>query len=86
MNLRYGKRFDGLEDVHPLVFETPEGELFNINPSKIPLGIVMRHSKLLKHPAASKVFDTIAGLFRTTKPQARARMAAFRGVLTATMS
>jgi len=81
----YGKRFDGLEDVHPLVFETPEGQLFNINPSKIPLGMVMRHSKLFKHPAVSKVFNTVAGLFRTTKPQARIRMTEFRGVLTATM-
>lgn len=81
----YGKRFDGLEDVHPLVFETPEGELFNINPSKIPLEMVMRHANLFKHPAASKVFNTVAGLFRTTKPQARMRMTEFRGVLTATM-
>jgi hypothetical protein len=81
----HGKRFDGPEDAHPLVFEKPGGELFSINPSMIPMGMVIRHAGLFRHPAVSKLFKAVAGLLRTTKPQARLRMTEFRGVLTATM-
>ena len=81
----HGKRFDGPEDVHPLVFEKPGGELFSVNPSMIPISLVIRHAALFRRPAMSRLFKTFVGVLRTNKPQARLRMTEFRGVLTATM-
>src|SRR5208283_2666779 len=58
----HGKRFDGPEDVHPLVFEKPGGELFSVNPSMIPISLVIRHAALFKRPAMSRLFKTFVGV------------------------
>ncbi len=75
-----GKRFDGPEAVHPLVFGRP-GATFSVNPALAPLA--------LRHPGLSRAAGGVAGpalsLFRTSEPKARLRMMEFRGVVTATM-
>jgi len=81
----HGKRFDGPEDVHPLVFAKPGDELFSVNPSMIPISLVIRHAALFRRPAVSRLLKTFLGVLRTNKPQARLRITEFRGVLTATM-
>ena len=81
----HGKRFDGPEDAHPLVFETSGGELFSIKPSLIPIGLVVRYAALFRLPIITRILRGFVGVLRTTKPQARLRMTEFRGVSTATM-
>jgi hypothetical protein len=81
----YGKRFDGPEDVHPLLFATAGGKLFSVNPSLIPMGLVVRFAPLFRLPAIARVLRTLMGVLRTRKPRARLRLTEFRGVATATM-
>lgn len=81
----HGKRFEGLEDVHPLIFQTGKGELMSINPSLIPLGLVVRYAALFKLPIVARICKLFVGVLRTRQPQARLRVTEFRGVSTATM-
>jgi len=79
-----GKRFDGPDAVHPLVFGEP-GALFSVNPSLAPLGLVLRYGRFLESPAVAPIARAALGILRTDKPRARLRMTEFRGVTTATM-
>lgn len=79
------KRFEGPEDVHPLVFASSAGRLVSVNPSFVPLGLVVRYAALFKLPIAARIFRACLGLLGTTKPQARLRLTEYRGVTTATM-
>lgn len=79
-----GKRFDGPDAVHPLVFGEP-GALFSVNPSLAPLGLVLRYGRLLESPALAPTARAALALLRTKEPKARLRMTEFRGVTTATM-
>lgn len=81
----HGKRFDGPDEVHPLVFRTAWGKLVSVNPSFVPLGLVARAPALFKLPAVARPFRAGVALLRTSKPRARLRLTAFRGVTTATM-
>lgn len=81
----HGKRFDGPEDVHPLVFDGPDGSVFSINPSLIPLGLAARHPKAVRHPIVSGLCRLFRFAVRTKKPRARLRMTEYRGVVSATM-
>ena len=79
-----GKRFDGPEAVHPLIFGKP-GALFSVNPSLAPLGLVLRYGRFIRYPAVAPIARLALGFLRTDKPKARLRMTEFRGVTTATM-
>jgi uncharacterized protein DUF4334/GXWXG protein len=79
-----GKRFDGPEAVHPLVFGKP-GALFSVNPSLATLGLVLRYGRFFESPAVAPIARAVLGTLRTEKPKARLRMTEFRGVTTATM-
>jgi hypothetical protein len=81
----HGKRFEGPEDVHPLVFDGPDGSVFSINPSLIPLGLAVRHPKAVRHPIVSGLCRLLRFAVRTKKPRARLRMTEYRGVVSATM-
>ncbi len=81
----YGKRFRSVEDVDPLVFRRKTGELFAINPSIVPLGLLYRYPELVRYPVAAMLFQMGSGLLATAKPQARLRMTEYRGVVSATM-
>ncbi|KAD3633018.1 DUF4334 domain-containing protein [Arthrobacter yangruifuii] len=79
----YGKRFDGAEEVFPLVFSG--GGVFNVNPSLVPLPMVLRFSPMLRKRellASARPFLRVA---RTRRPGARLRMTEYRGVSSATM-
>jgi Domain of unknown function (DUF4334)/GXWXG protein len=82
---RHGKRFEGSEDVHPLVFDRLDGSVFSINPSLIPLGFAVRYPKALRHPIVSGLCRLFRFALRTKKPRARLRMMEYRGVVSATM-
>jgi Domain of unknown function (DUF4334)/GXWXG protein len=81
----HGKRFEGPEGVHPLVFDGPNGSVFSITPSLIPLGFAVRHPKAVRHPIVSGLCRLFRFALRTKKPCARLRMTEYRGVVSATM-
>lgn len=80
----YGKRFAGPDDVHPLVFDRG-GDLYTVNPSRLPVGLAVRAPWVGRLPGVPTVMRAAAPLLRTHRPQARLRMTEFRGVVTATM-
>lgn len=81
----YGKRFDSAEAVHPLVFSRGNGSLYSLNPTLMPMGLIVRHPGLAHSTAGDVLFKLGALLLATTRPQARLRMTAYRGVVSATM-
>lgn len=80
----HGKRFESSEEVQPLVFDTPSGQV-DLNPRFVPARLLLRGAGLLQHAAIAQVFHVVAPLFRTRRPRARLRMTEHRGVLTASM-
>ena len=81
----HGKRFTGPDGAHPLVFEQMKGGVFSVNPAMIPVGFVIRHADLFRHPMAGRFFRAFGGVLRTNQPKARLRMTEYRGVVSATM-
>lgn len=82
----HGKRFDGPDAAHPLVFGTGSGRLVSVNPSVVPLSFLVRHARLLSSPAARGAFTAVRPLLRTSRPRARLRMVEYRGTVSGTMS
>ena len=80
----HGKRFEGPEDVHPLVFSAG-GSTFAVNPLLLPVRLVLHHPVLARAPLLPVAFSRVAPLLSTTRPRARLRMTEFRGVVSATM-
>ena len=80
----YGKRFDGTENVDPLVFSTPTGKQFIVNPATMPMALVSRYPKI-KNWIPAGLFLVFRHFVTTKKPKARLRMTEHRGVVTATM-
>jgi hypothetical protein len=81
----HGKRFDGPDDVHPLVFNARGGRLVSVNPAFVPLELAVRYPRLLHTPVVADVFSVVRPLISTTRPRARLRLTEYRGVVTATM-
>ncbi len=81
----HGKRFDGIEDAHPLVFADGHGRLINVNPALMPMGAILRVPALVKTPVTTRLFRLVRPLISTRRPAARLRMMEYRGVLTTTM-
>lgn len=79
----YGKVFEGPEAVHPLVHRGLFGGMYRVNPALLPLDWGMRL------PFAAQVtrllFPLVGPLMATSRPRARLRMVAHRGVVTAAM-
>jgi Domain of unknown function (DUF4334)/GXWXG protein len=81
----HGKRFTGPDGAHPLVFDKTKGGVFSVNPAVIPVGFVLRHADLFRHPMAGRLFRAFGVVLRTDQPKARLRMTEYRGVVSATM-
>ncbi|MCO1653840.1 DUF4334 domain-containing protein [Pseudonocardia humida] len=81
----HGKRFEGADAAHPLVFDDGRGGLVEVNPALVPLGLVVRLAGLLRNPVAAAAFRVVRPLLRTRRPRARVRMVRHRGVVSATM-
>ena len=81
----WGKRFDGPEDAHPLVFEDARGR-FSVDPAGVPLALLARFAGLLHERRVAEAARTFRRLRWTTRPKARLRMVEHRGVVTATMT
>jgi hypothetical protein len=80
----HGKRFDGPEEVHPLIFDDGS-RLFSVNPRLLPVRSAVRYARLLGRPGIAGAFRRIGRVASTRKPQARLRTTVYRGVATATM-
>lgn len=85
----YGKQFDDLEHVHPLLFSDGRGEIFAVDPKVIPMGIADRVAGLKDSPAVKRNSATALTmakpLLQTTKYRARLRNIEYRGVVSAAM-
>ena len=80
----YGKQFDSPEAVHPLLFQTPKGTLFPVNPARIPLSLAGR-VPIPAISAARRLLDVAIPLLRAHEPKARLRNLEHRGTVTAAM-
>ncbi|MBE9376019.1 DUF4334 domain-containing protein [Saccharopolyspora sp. HNM0983] len=81
----HGKRFDGVDEAHPLVMRHPSGRLFSLNPAFVPAPLLVRRVELLRDPRIAGALRRIAPALRTRSPRARLRSTVHRGVATATM-
>jgi hypothetical protein len=81
----YGKRFVSAENVHPLVFTGLDGGLWNLDPARVPMGLLARRPSLAHLPGTGRLLHLIRPLLATRRPTARLRSTEYRGVVTATM-
>jgi uncharacterized protein DUF4334 len=51
----------------------------------IPVGFVIRHADLFRHPLARQLFRAFGVVLRTDQPKARLRMTEYRGVVSTRM-
>ncbi len=79
----YGKRFESLEKVHPLLVSR-SGTLFSMEPRKVPLRMVAAMPRSVTARARPLV-GLFAPWLRTDKPRARLRDLEYRGVVSAAM-
>ena len=82
----HGKRFEGPEHVHPLIFSSLRGRRIRVNPvfTMPALGLLDR-LPFLKSKAMGRLFQTFLLLFATRRSRARLRMTSYRGKSSATM-
>jgi hypothetical protein len=78
----YGKRFDNVENVYPLVFKTGNHKLYFGNPRLMPLNVPFEkiHKGII-----SILFSIIHSFISTKKSKARLRMVEYRGKVSASM-
>lgn len=81
----YGKRFDGPDDAHPLLFDDGRGGAVAIDPARVPLPVVRRWPRGAHHAAVVRAFRAVLPVLRTTRPRARLRETRYRGVVTGTL-
>ena len=79
-----GKRFDSLEEVHPLVFDGPGGGVVHVDPSRLPIGL-LRASWVGRLAPFGGLFPWLAPLVATRASAARLRGTLYRGQVSATM-
>lgn len=82
----YGKRIDGPDDAHPLLFLDRRSRVVAVDPRWAPAPVLRRWPSLLRSTPAVRVFRAALPVLTTTRPRARLRMVQHRGVLTATMT
>jgi hypothetical protein len=80
----WGKRFDSIDAVHPLLFSDGSGDIFPVDPRKVPLGLADRI------PAAAvergrRMMPVLRHVVGTSKPRARLRDVEHRGKVSAAM-
>lgn len=80
----WGKQFDDVDHVHPLLFEAASGAVYPVSPRRLPLGLAGRVSPA-QLGRARPVSSRLRPLLETRRHQARLRDVAFRGVVSAAM-
>lgn len=82
----HGKRFDSVDDGHPLVFAAGRQRLISINPGRMPIALAARYGQHFLGPLTRVTFRMLRPLFVTRRARARLRSVEYRGVVTAAMS
>lgn len=81
-----GKRFDSLEEVHPLVFRGPRDRLLCLDPAWMGAGMALLMRLPGLNPRRSgRLFQWLSPLLATRRSRARLRATAYRGQVSATM-
>lgn len=80
----WGKQFDSADFVHPLLFSDNSGDVFAVDPRRVPLGLAGR-IPLSAIRAGRNVLPVLRPALRTRKPTARLRAVEHRGVVSAAM-
>lgn len=80
----HGKRFDALEEVHPLVFEGLGGRLVQVNPSLLPIAL-LRAPWIGRLAPFGGLSPWLAPLLATRRSAARLRSLLHRGTVSAAM-
>jgi len=81
----YGKQFDSPDAVHPLLFRTPKGTLFPVDPARIPLRLAGRVPAAAVSAGRRLLLDVSTPLLRARGPKARLRDLQHRGKVGAAM-
>lgn len=80
----YGKQFDNADSVQPLLFATPDGEIFPVDPRRVPLFLAGRVPTATLRPVR-RTLGVLRPLLSTKTPRARLRDLEFRGKSSAAM-
>jgi hypothetical protein len=80
----YGKQFDDVDHVHPLLFRDLGCGIFPVDPRKVPLAIADKVPSAVVSRARTG-FGVLKPALRTRKHRARLRAVEHRGVVTAAM-
>jgi len=80
----YGKQFDDVDHVHPLLFVTPGGEIFPVDPRRIPLALAGRVPPAVVR-RGRKALGVLEPVLRSRRHRARLREVRHRAVVTAAM-
>lgn len=74
----YGKQFDSADAVQPLLFQAPDGEIFPVDPRRVPLFLAGKVSVTALSPVRRSL-GVLRPMLRTATPKARLRNLEFRG-------
>lgn len=80
----YGKQFDSADEVQPLLFAGADGEVFPVDPRRVPLGVAGA-LPTAGFRAARRMLPVLRPLLRTRTARARLREIEFRGKTSAAM-
>ncbi|MGW4249821.1 DUF4334 domain-containing protein [Nocardia sp. NPDC004722] len=80
----YGKQFDSADSVQPLLFSGPDGEVFAVDPRRVPLFLAGKVPVTALRPVRRSL-GVLRPVLRTTTPRARLRNLEFRGKSSAAM-
>ncbi|MFI2560351.1 DUF4334 domain-containing protein [Nocardia farcinica] len=80
----YGKQFDDAETVQPLLFSTPNGAVFPVDPKKVPLALAGKVPNDLV-ARGKAMLPVLAPALRARRPRARLRHVEYRGKVSAAM-
>ncbi|WP_227981784.1 DUF4334 domain-containing protein [Nocardia spumae] len=80
----YGKQFDSPDEVQPLLFAGPDGQVFGVDPRRVPLGLA-GWFPTAGFRAARRMLPALRPLLRTGRGRARLRDIEYRGKVGAAM-
>jgi hypothetical protein len=75
----YGKAFESLDRVHPLLFRSASGELTALDASLMPVALALRAPRLARSMMVRLAFSAAQPLLRTRRSAAVLRTVEFRG-------
>ena len=81
----YGKAFESVDRVHPLLFRTRSGAVIPLDPRFMPVNMALRWPALAVSGPVRMAFRAVSGLLRSDKSAARLQAVTFRGKRSAAM-